>query len=105
MIFVDNGDEFSGTAWSTFYRGTEVRTFLNKLCDERENGGAGFLHCFSGIWNHEFDFGYMPLLKFSRDLNHGIITGNIQDDCVQNSQDGEHATGELGSRTMAKSSD
>lgn len=97
VIFVDNGDEFAGTAWSTFYKGEETYTFLNQMCESRANGGAGFEHCFSGLGNHEFDFGYFTLLNFARNLNHDIVSTNIDDVCSQNSQDGTHQAGELGS--------
>ena len=96
VIFVDNGDQFSGTAWSTLYQGLETYTFLNQMCETRDNGGAGFDFCFSGIGNHEFDFGYIPLLNFARNVDHDIITSNIEDTCGQNSQPGNHQAGELG---------
>eukprot|EP00924_Labyrinthula_sp_SR-Ha-C_P002268 snap_masked-scaffold_19-processed-gene-5.31-mRNA-1 protein AED:1.00 eAED:1.00 QI:0/-1/0/0/-1/1/1/0/1225 len=94
VIFIDNGDQFAGTSWSTFYQGTEVYTFENLLCDP-ENG-AGFAYCFSGMGNHEFDFGYEVLLDMARNMEHDIITANIDDSCAENAE-GEHDEGELGS--------
>ena len=91
VIFVDNGDQFAGTPWSTFYQGFETFTFKNKFCDD-----AGFFACVSGIGNHEFDFGYEVLLNYARNLNHDLISSNVDDACPENSN-GNHSEGELGS--------
>lgn len=79
------------TTLCRFYQGEEVYTFKNKFCEE-----AGFLACVSGVGNHEFDYGYEPLLNYARNLNHPIIVSNIDDTCASNSQ-GTHGEAELGS--------
>eukprot|EP00924_Labyrinthula_sp_SR-Ha-C_P002253 snap_masked-scaffold_19-processed-gene-5.17-mRNA-1 protein AED:1.00 eAED:1.00 QI:0/-1/0/0/-1/1/1/0/635 len=88
VIFIDNGDQFAGTIWSSFYRGVEAYTFKNILCEE-----AGFFLCLSGVGNHEFDFGYEPVYTYVNSSNHQYINSNIVDTCAENSQGTHEASG------------
>ena len=83
VIFVDDGDQFMGTVWSSFYKGAEARAFLGRLCAKKEDGGAGFAACVGTLGNHEFDFQNPTLVSYLKSLeNITMVSSNIQDDCV-----------------------
>jgi 5'-nucleotidase/UDP-sugar diphosphatase len=83
VIFVDDGDQFMGSLWSSYYKGEEVRRFLDLLCAKKQDGGAGFAACVATLGNHEFDYSNAKLVDYLKDLrNVTMVSSNIEDDCT-----------------------
>ena len=80
-LLVDDGDQFMGSVWSTFYKGSEASTFLNKFCGE-EAFAPNFDHCVASLGNHEFDFGYDRAGSYVQALNHDVVCTNLVDGCA-----------------------
>jgi hypothetical protein len=76
-VFVDGGDQVSGTAWSAAYKGLDSAQFLSALC-----ANPDVAHCFAGLGNHEFDGGYDTARAYVNALaNVSVIVSNLEDNC------------------------
>ncbi|XP_062858530.1 5'-nucleotidase [Trichomycterus rosablanca] len=67
VLLLDAGDQFQGTVWFNFYKGTEAAHFMNKL---RYDAMA--------LGNHEFDNGVEDLMKFLGQVNFTVLSANIK---------------------------
>ncbi|KAM9341527.1 snake venom 5'-nucleotidase-like [Symphorus nematophorus] len=70
VLFVDAGDQFQGTVWFNYYKGTEAAHFMNKL-------GYDVM----ALGNHEFDNGVEGLIEpFLQKVNCPVVSANIKPD-------------------------
>ncbi|GBG30915.1 5'-nucleotidase [Hondaea fermentalgiana] len=94
VLYLDDGDQFMGTIWSTYYKGEEASIFLNKLCGD-DGDAAGFAACVGTLGNHEFDYGYQTVSEYVERVNMPIVVANLEDSCAEN-EVGTHAAQALG---------
>ncbi|XP_056150827.1 5'-nucleotidase [Lampris incognitus] len=70
VLLLDAGDQFQGTVWFNFYKGTEAAYFMNKL---RYDAMA--------LGNHEFDNGVDGLIEpFLKRVNCSVLSANLRPD-------------------------
>ncbi|XP_066533983.1 5'-nucleotidase [Hoplias malabaricus] len=72
VLLLDAGDQFQGTVWFNFYKGSEAAYFMNKLGYDA-----------MALGNHEFDNGVEGLIKpFLQEVNCSVLSANIKPDTV-----------------------
>jgi len=85
VFFVDDGDSFMGSLFSTVHQGAEVAQFMNKLCSPDPEVGAGLTACVTTFGNHEFDYGYETLAYYVGNATAtNFVSSNMNDACEGN---------------------
>lgn len=66
VLFLDAGDQFQGTNWFFLYKGEATSYFMNKLGYDVQ-----------ALGNHEFDLNPDGLAPFLKDINHRVVSCNV----------------------------
>ncbi|KAB5517182.1 hypothetical protein PHYPO_G00186770 [Pangasianodon hypophthalmus] len=67
VLLLDAGDQFQGTVWFNYYKGSEAAYFMNKLGYDA-----------MALGNHEFDNGVEGLKPFLKEVNCTVLSANIK---------------------------
>ncbi|KAF4092161.1 hypothetical protein AMELA_G00017720 [Ameiurus melas] len=67
VLLLDAGDQFQGTVWFNYYKGSEAAHFMNKLGYDA-----------MALGNHEFDNGVDGLKPFLQQVNCTVLSANIK---------------------------
>jgi len=66
VLFLDAGDQFQGTLWFVYYKGSAIKHFMQKLEYDAMT-----------IGNHEFDNGVDGLAPFLTNISFPVVSSNI----------------------------